>query len=155
MKIPSSLDTRQIFFVEFASIAWSTALKSTVFGRLDLPWSSSFLQLERNFLNHLVIVLWSTVLSTFVLQIFFSCFYRVMVLFELVTHKFQNLITLHIHLCSFQIIYRMKQCTTCLRSNYHDTTKPSEYLEQLEPLRNTRIANHHTPKYCWTFYSSL
>ena len=36
-----------------------------------------------------------------------------------------------VHLCSFQIAYRVKQCTTCQSTNHHDTANHSEYL----PLR--------------------
>ena len=48
-----------------AYMTWSMGLKSRV---LDLPhiaWLLKFLQPEGNFLNHLIIVLWSTVPSPF------------------------------------------------------------------------------------------
>ena len=53
--------------IGFASMACSmAALESMVFGRPDRTWFSRFLQPERNFLIHLVSLLWSVGLSPFI-----------------------------------------------------------------------------------------
>ena len=63
-----SPDTLRVLLARIASLAWSTASKSTVFGRPGLTWSSSILQPEQwNFFNHLLIVRRSTVTSLFAL----------------------------------------------------------------------------------------
>ena len=49
---------------------------------------------------------------TFLTKNIFGCFHDVMAQFELVKHR----TTLHIHL------YGVKPCTSCQRTNYHDTT---------------------------------
>ena len=46
------------------------SLKIHVLGLSNLAWSSSFLRTEWNFLNHLVIILWSIVYSPFMYQMF-------------------------------------------------------------------------------------
>ena len=60
----------RVLLTGFASLVWSTASESTVFGLPDLAWSSRFLQPGQNFLNHLVNLQGSTVFSTFEQQIF-------------------------------------------------------------------------------------
>ena len=64
-EIPNSSDTFQGLFMEFALMAWRTALESMILGLSDLAWSSGFLQPEQNFLNHLLNVLLSTAFSPF------------------------------------------------------------------------------------------
>ena len=58
------------YLTKFVSMTWSTVLESMFLSLLDYAWSLRFLQLKRNFLNHLVTVLWSTAPSTFAQQIF-------------------------------------------------------------------------------------
>ena len=43
----------------------------------------------------------------------FSCFCSVMAHFKLINCKLLNESILHIHLCSFQITHKVKQCTVC------------------------------------------
>ena len=47
----------------------------------------------------------------------------------------------------------VKQCTTCQRTNYHNTTNHSRYLSRLELLQSRDIndAHLHVPKYSKTF----
>ena len=71
-------------------------------------------------------------------------FLVVSIAFDLIKHKFLNWSTLHIHLCSFQITHKVKQCTTFLCSNYHSTTNHSTYFSWCEL---------HVPKYGKTFHS--
>ena len=66
----SSPDTLQVLLNGFTSMVWSMASKFTVLGQHDLAWLSRFLQLEQNFLNHLVTVLQSTAPSPFEQQMF-------------------------------------------------------------------------------------
>ena len=42
-------------------------------------------------------------------------------LFKLLIYKFLNKLKIHINLRGFQIIHRVKQCTTRQRTKYHDT----------------------------------
>ena len=57
-------------------MAGNTASESMLLGKLDLVWSSAFLQPEWNFLNHLLTVLWST--AHFAQQMFcLNCFCHV------------------------------------------------------------------------------
>ena len=52
----------------------------------------------------------------------FCSFHGVIVLFELVKNKFPNSTLLHnVHLYSFQITHRLKQCTMCQPTKYYDT----------------------------------
>ena len=98
---------------------WKTASESTVLVLPDFAWSSIFLPLGRNFLNHLTTVLWPTASSPFAKQMFcffFGCFSGLMVQFELVKHKFLNWSMLHVYLYGFQITFEVKQCTTCQRT---------------------------------------
>ena len=73
----------------------------------------------------------------------FGCFHGVIAQFEFLKHKFLNLTSLHVHLCSFHIIHEVKQCATCQRINYRDTTDHSGCIPQLELLqsRDIRFAN--------------
>ena len=50
----------------------------------------------------------------------------------------------------------VKQCSTCQRTNYHDTTNYNRYFTQLEPLwaRDQLISKKNIPKYCKTFDSA-
>ena len=115
----SSCDTHQ-----------SIAPESTLLSLSDLAWSVKFLRLERNILNHLITVLWTTVPSFF--TNIFSCFRDVTAQFELIKNKF----SLHVHLCGIQIIHGVTQCTTCQHTNYHHTTNHSRYLLRFELLRS-------------------
>ena len=45
------------------------------------------------------------------------CFSRIMIQFELEKHKFLNKTMLLVHLWSFQVTHRVKQCSTCQRTN--------------------------------------
>ena len=75
---PTLVVIRLIFsdLVGFASVPSSTASESIVFGLADLTQLLRFLKPQRNDLNHLVIVLWSTVPSSFVQPIFRSLPWR-------------------------------------------------------------------------------
>ena len=68
--MPNSPDTLLVLLAEFASVDWSTALESTVFGQPDMVWAPSFLQPKQNFTNHL----WSTTAWLFMQQIFLTTF---------------------------------------------------------------------------------
>ena len=70
LEISSTPHTFRVLFTVFASMAWSTTSESTILGLLDIACSSRSLQPERNFFNHLVIVLWSIASSSFPQQIF-------------------------------------------------------------------------------------
>ena len=39
--------------------------------------------------------------------------------------------TLYVHLCGFQIAHKVNQCTMCQRTNYHNTTNHSGYLNMV------------------------
>lgn len=52
-------------------LAWGTISKSTVSRQPDLVWSSSYLQPEQIFLNHLPNILWSTEPLSFARKMFF------------------------------------------------------------------------------------
>ena len=69
-EMPTSSNTFRVWLVTFASMAWSTDSESTVLGILDLTESLRFLQPERNFFNHLIIILWPTGLSPTTQQMF-------------------------------------------------------------------------------------
>ena len=58
-----------------------------------------------------------------------SCFCKLIAQFQLV--NFPNSSTLYVHLCGFQITRRVKQCTTCQRTNYYNTTCHTRYLPGL------------------------
>ena len=128
----SSSTIFQVLITKFASMAWSTALESTVLGLPDLTWSLRFLQPEESFLNHLVTVQWSTMSSSFTQQMSD----RIMVQFELVKQKFQKNITLCTYLCSFQIMHRIKQCSMCQCTNYHNSINFSGYMISTTVMRN-------------------
>ena len=66
-EILSSPDILSVLLIGFASMAWSTALESTVLGLLVLAWWLRFFQPKQNFLNCLV---------TFCTINVFSCFYN-------------------------------------------------------------------------------
>ena len=68
---------------------------------------------------------------TFHVTNIFGYFPRIMAWFKLVKPQFPNKTTLHVHLHSFQIIHRVRQCTICLLTNYHDTNNCSKYLPWL------------------------
>ena len=55
----------------------------------------------------------------------FGSSYGVIAPFKFVEHKF---FMLHVHLWSFQITHRMKQCLTYQHNNYNDTANHSGYL---------------------------
>ena len=94
----------------------------------DFTRSPRFLQAKHNFFNYLVTVLGSTDPSLFIQQIFFGWFQCVYNTVQ--THKvyISELDYIVHYLHDFQITYRMKQCTTCQHTNYHDTTNHSGYL---------------------------
>ena len=115
----SSPDTLHVLIARFAYMAWSTASESTVLGLADLVRSSRFFQPVRNFLNHQVTVLWIIVPSYFAQQMFLVVS---VVQFKLVKHQFLDETRFHVYLYGFQITQGVKQCTTCHRINYHDTT---------------------------------
>ena len=73
-----------------------------------------------------LIVLWSTTPSSFTQQMFLIASAAVGSICELIKHKFLNKTTLHIDLCSFKTTQRVKQCTTCQHTNYHNTTNHSK-----------------------------
>ena len=60
------------------------------------------------------------------------------------------------HLCDFQVIHGVKQCTSCQLINYHDTFNKSEFLlrPELLQLYNICNTNKHGRKYCKTFHPS-
>ena len=69
----------------------------------------------------------------------FGCIRRIMTQIELWKHKFWNLTTLLVYGRRFYITHRMKQCTVCQRTKYHNTTNLNEYLTRLELLRSRDI----------------
>ena len=69
--MPSSPDTLWVLLTGFASMAWSTALESTLLGLPNFARLSGFLQPQRNFFHCLVTVLWSTAPSLFAQQMYF------------------------------------------------------------------------------------
>ena len=68
------------------SMAWGTALESTVLGLPDLNWSLKFLQPEQNFLNHLVI----EINYIFTFHTINRLLWNWFALFELIKRKFPN-----------------------------------------------------------------
>ena len=125
-KVLSSPDTSR-----FAFLIWNVGSSLP-----DFTWLLRFLGPEWNFLNHLLIVLWLTVPSSFAQQMFLVAFRCIMAL-QLSHHT-------------------VKQCKT-LCTNYHNTTNLSRYLPQFELLWPCDIcaANYHIPKYWKTFDSFL
>ena len=69
-KMSSSPDTLWVLLTEFDSRAWSTFPESSVFAVLDNAWSLIASKPERNFLNHIVIWLWSIAPLSFTQQMF-------------------------------------------------------------------------------------
>ena len=70
-KMLSSHDTLRMVLARFAPLTKDeSVLESMVFGLPNLTWTSTFLQLKRTFLNHLVTVLWSITPSPFAQQRF-------------------------------------------------------------------------------------
>ena len=67
-EIPSSLDTLWVLLVGCVSMASNTFSESVVLGLLDLLWSLTYLQSDRNFLSHLAIVQESSMDSLFAQQ---------------------------------------------------------------------------------------
>ena len=65
---PSSPDALRGLLNRFTTLALSTISEFTLFSLADPDWSLIFLQPERNFLNHLVSVRWSSAPSTFALS---------------------------------------------------------------------------------------
>ena len=63
-------DTLKMLLTGFASMARYIAMESTLLGLPDLAWLLSFLQLKQNFLNHHILVLWSTAFLPFAQQMF-------------------------------------------------------------------------------------
>ena len=61
MKCQACLFTLQMWLTKFASMAWSRASESMVFGQPNFAWSLMFWQPKRNFLNHWVTVVNCTV----------------------------------------------------------------------------------------------
>ena len=63
----------------------------------------------------------------------------------------------HVYPCSFQIRHKVKQCTICQHTNYHDYTNHSEYHLWLELLWlcDIHTANLHMSKYCKNFWLTL
>ena len=126
-EILCSRDTLQVLLAGFASMVWNTASKFIVLGSLDIVWLLKFWQPEQNFLYHLAIALWSTILSPFEQQM--------LLVASMALQPSSNLYCisswirlLYVHLSSFQITHRMKQCTICKHTNYHDTTNHSNYF---------------------------
>ncbi len=116
------LSSSNNFLAGFASLSWTTALKSMVLGQPNLAELLKFLQPKQNFLNHFGTALWSAVLV-------FGYLCIVMAQFEFV-----------VHLCDFQITPGVKQCTICQCINYHGTIHHSGYfLSWLELLWSLNI----------------
>ena len=69
-KMSSSPDTLLVVLIGFASLALSMISEFTFLGVPNLAWSSRFWQCEQNFLNYLVILLWSSIPSPLVQQVF-------------------------------------------------------------------------------------
>ena len=57
---------------------------------------------------------------TFHIKKSFCCFGSIMAQFEFIKHKFPNLTMLHVHLCGFQILHEVNQCTMCQHTNYRN-----------------------------------
>ena len=99
-----------------ARFAWSIASQSTVLSLPDLAWLSKFLQLQWNFLNHLVTILRSTAPSLFAQQIILVASTALWLSLNLQKQKFLNYTTLNVHLCGLQIMQRVKQYTMYLHT---------------------------------------
>ena len=95
------------------------ASESMILGLFDLSWSSRFFQPERNILNHLVTVLWSTAPFLFRSTSGFGRFRCVMAEFKLVKAYSRKRIC-----CTFiyTAFHGVKQCTTCQHTTDHDST---------------------------------
>ena len=72
--MPSLPDILWMLLFESKSLAWGTATESSVFSQLDLNWSLRSLKPERNFLNHLLYILRSSMLSPFIQQMLLVTF---------------------------------------------------------------------------------
>ena len=120
----NSTFTFRALLAGFASMVWSTASDSMILGPPDLPWScnssgiSSTIKLLHR--DHLHLRLSHLVASA---------------RFVLSNQQFLNYTSLYAHLYCFQIPQEVKQCTTCQRTNYHDTSNYMGYLLQHEMLR--------------------
>ena len=69
-------------------------------------------------------------------------FFRdVMAQFKFVKQIFPNQTILRVHLCEFQIMHGVKQCTTWQSIDYYDLTNHNGYLPRLELLRS-RYTHH-------------
>ena len=91
---------------------------------------------EWNFLIHLVTILWSAAPLPFLQCLLFGCCCcGIMTHFKVVKYKLPNYITLHIHLCGFQIRHAVKWYV-CQHTNYPNTTNHNSYLSQLELLQS-------------------
>ena len=71
MKVTDHTGQWNIELAWYSPMAKSTASKSTLLNLFNLAWSWSFLQLERNFSNHLVTEVWSTAPLFVAQQMFF------------------------------------------------------------------------------------
>ena len=105
-----SPDTLQVLLTKLTSMAESMTSESMVRGLPDLARSLRFLQLKKQ--------------NFFYTTNVFGWFQGDMAKFELVKHKFPKEIMLCVHLCNFQILNRMKQCTY-QSTNYHHITNHS------------------------------
>ena len=109
-----------------------------------MAWLSRFLQPEQNFFNHLLTVQWSIAPWPFTQQMFW---FASVVLWPSLNLEHRSL---QIRLCCKFISvalksHRMKQCTTCQHTNYHNTTNHSRHLLWFELLLSCDIhaANWH------------
>ena len=83
-EMSSSPDTLKVLLAGFVLIVWSMTLESMLFGLSDLAWLSRFLKPKKNFLNHLVTVLWSPT-PFFIQQMFLAPWLRIELLVLLKT----------------------------------------------------------------------
>ena len=124
----------------FTSMVCSTASESAVLGWPDIAWSSKFFQLEKKFFSHLVTVLCSIASLPFMQQMIL-----VVSVVLLVSSNLQSKSSRIRLRCTFifQIIHRVKKCTTWQRTNYYDTNNQSGDPSQLELLwsRDVRDVN--------------
>ena len=122
----------RILLAGFVVIVWSTASESMVLGLPGIARSMGFFKFVGNFFSHHVTVIKCD--FTFFITNIFGCFHDVMTRFEPVKHRFLNQTILHVRLCGCWNILRIKQCTTCQRTNFHDTTNHSRYLSRFKLL---------------------
>ena len=119
-----------------------------------IPWFKAFLTLP----IVKVLTAWEKFLETSVTNCAFTfrptnvfgCFCGVR------TRKiYSNLTKLHVHLCGFQIIHRMKECTTCQRTNYdvtnHSLCSFSHIIYVLQASTEYSIYFFFSKRILWTF----